>query len=143
MTDEELVNKTVRGDDRAFAEIVRRYLPSVLNHVHRYATVADTERITQDAFYTLWKSIGHFKHGRAFESWLYTVAEEIALNPLHINLTLPVHTKSLMYIRGLTFTEIADLIQKPLNTLQAWRDSTLRPLIGNYLPSGARKYILT
>lgn len=80
-SDEDLVEAVKSSDDSAFQELMRRYLPQVLNFVRQYARAPeDAEDIAQDAFFKSWKYIGRFKRGRTFRPWLFTIARNTALD---------------------------------------------------------------
>jgi RNA polymerase sigma-70 factor (ECF subfamily) len=81
MTDEQLVERYVNGDEPAFRSLVERYLAPVYNFVHRYvANEGDASDITQEAFVSVWKNIRRFDQDRQFKTWLFAIAKNAALN---------------------------------------------------------------
>jgi RNA polymerase sigma-70 factor (ECF subfamily) len=71
-----LVQRSVRGDQSAFAALYEMHVERVYRHV-RYQVVDghDAEDITQDVFIKAWKSIHKYKPtGAPFVAWLIVVA---------------------------------------------------------------------
>jgi len=82
-TDEQLAELCRKGDHGAFHELMDRYLKPIFNFVRQYSKDSeDTDDITQDAFFKVWRNIGQYKKGRAFKPWLYTIARNTALDYL-------------------------------------------------------------
>jgi RNA polymerase sigma-70 factor (ECF subfamily) len=82
-TDNQLVAITLRGDNRAYEMLVRRYQKLVYNVVyqlvqnHEYA--AD---ITQDTFIKTFRALASFRQDAAFKPWLLRIASNTGLNKL-------------------------------------------------------------
>ncbi len=74
-----LVERAQRGDRFAFEQLVER-------HQHRLFTLAartlgsrsDAEDAVQDAFLRAWRSIGSFRGGSLFSTWLYRICVNAA-----------------------------------------------------------------
>lgn len=81
VTDQQLVERARRGDDEAWAELVRRH------HVTVYRTafaallsVADAEEAAQDAWMAAWQRLDGFRGDASFKTWLTAVAWRKALD---------------------------------------------------------------
>ena len=78
--DEELLERTSRGDHQAYAELVRRYSPIA----HRTATLivgpADAEDAVQEAFVRAFYALARFRPGSPFKPWLLAIVANSARN---------------------------------------------------------------
>ncbi|MDE2041381.1 MAG: RNA polymerase sigma factor [Patescibacteria group bacterium] len=82
-TDEELVERSKHKDERAFEELMRRYMRQIFNFSRQYARAQeDAEDIAQETFFKVWKYLGKYTAGRQFRPWLYTIARNTALDHL-------------------------------------------------------------
>ena len=80
-TDEDLAAACKKHDGSAFQELMNRYIKQIFNFSRQYGrTPEDTEDITQDTFFKVWKYIGRYAKGRKFRPWLYTIARNTALD---------------------------------------------------------------
>ena len=76
----ELVAEAARGGREAFAELVRRHERRVHAVVLRLAgDAADADDLAQEVFMTAWRSIGGFRGGSGFYTWLYRIAVNASL----------------------------------------------------------------
>ena len=80
-TDEQLVERSRRGDRAAFEELVRRtgrlvYARMVMCCPDRHRA----EDLAQEVFLTAWRSIGQVTRGQGFRTWLMTVASSVAVD---------------------------------------------------------------
>jgi RNA polymerase sigma-70 factor (ECF subfamily) len=168
-TDEQLAELCNEHDNLAFQELMQRYLKQIFNFSRQYSkTVEDSEDITQDTFFKVWRYIGKYKKGKTFKPWIYTIARNTALDhikkkkaysfseledsdsdfsfvdtledtePLppenYENVALskqllekmehihPDHRIIIMlhYKEEMTFEEIAQVVNKPMNTVKSW-----------------------
>ena len=79
-TDEELAKLSLK-DDKAFAELVSRYLKRIYNFVYRYVQNRnDAEDIAQGVFIKAWKNIKKFNPDRKFKVWLFVIAKNTAFD---------------------------------------------------------------
>jgi RNA polymerase sigma-70 factor (ECF subfamily) len=77
--DDALVASAQKGDQAAFAEIVRRYQRSV--HRVAWALVrndADADDLAQEAFVRAWGAIGRFQTGAPLYPWLARITTNLA-----------------------------------------------------------------
>lgn len=78
-----LIEAHLRGDPRAFGEIVVRYQVRLLNFVYRM--IGDRERaedLVQEAFLRVYRHLDRFDRSRKFSTWIYTIASNLAKNEL-------------------------------------------------------------
>lgn len=79
--DRELISRAAGGDQRAFAELVRR-------HQRRATTVAygivrnaeDAREVAQDAFVRVWKHLQDFAGQASFSTWLYRIVYNLSID---------------------------------------------------------------
>jgi RNA polymerase sigma-70 factor (ECF subfamily) len=80
-SDESLASSAAGGDERACAQLVRRYLRRALAVATEYCHArADAEDIVQDAFGRMVDSLHTFDDARAFGPWFYTIVRNTARN---------------------------------------------------------------
>ena len=78
-----LIEAHLRGDPRAFDQIVTRYQVRLLNFVFRM--IGDRERaedLVQEAFLRVYRHLDRFDRSRKFSTWVYTIASNLAKNEL-------------------------------------------------------------
>ncbi|RKU15584.1 hypothetical protein C6501_06730 [Candidatus Poribacteria bacterium] len=72
--DAELIQRTLEGDQHAFAQLVEKYQEQV--HTLAWQKIGDyhiAQEITQDVFITAYQKFATFTHYRQFAGWLYVV----------------------------------------------------------------------
>jgi RNA polymerase sigma-70 factor (ECF subfamily) len=82
-SDEELFARTRRGDEPAFATLVRRYERELYGYLRRYlgdANLADD--VFQNTFLQLYLKRDQYEPGRPVRPWLYTIATHQAIDAL-------------------------------------------------------------
>lgn len=65
----------MKGDDRAYKKLMRKYHPAIFNFLFRM--VRDREQVedlTQEAFIKAFNSLKNFNEEFAFSTWLYKIA---------------------------------------------------------------------
>jgi len=88
-----LIAAHLRGDPRAFGQIVARYQVRLLNFVYRM--IGDRERaedLVQEAFLRVYRHLDRFDPSRKFSTWIYTIASNLAKNELRNRNRSPVIT---------------------------------------------------
>jgi RNA polymerase sigma-70 factor (ECF subfamily) len=79
----ELVNSSLAGDDLAFAEIVRRFSPRVFRFAGRFfRQPAQVEEIAQDVFLKAFTQLSKFEGRGSLEGWLTRITVNTCLNTL-------------------------------------------------------------
>ena len=75
-----LVDEARRGGREAFAELVRLHERRVFGVALRMAgNPADADDLAQEVFLTAWRSIGSFRSGSSFYTWLYRITVNTSL----------------------------------------------------------------
>lgn len=75
-----LVERARRGDDDAFADLVRRHEEAVRALCHRVlGSAEDAEDAAQDAFVKAWSALARFDTARPFRPWVLRIASNCAL----------------------------------------------------------------
>jgi RNA polymerase sigma-70 factor (ECF subfamily) len=77
-SDEELLDRFVRGEATAFGEILERYR----DKVYQFAcwtldSRSEAEDATQEVFFQLFRSARSFRHRSKFRTWLYSLARNV------------------------------------------------------------------
>ncbi len=73
-SDQQLVEKTLAGDEHAFRRLVERNQSFVYRLAYRFVgTVDDAEDITQDSFVRLWKNLHRYRPEIRLTTWLYKI----------------------------------------------------------------------
>ena len=83
LSDADVVQASLDGDDRAFGELVRRYDQRLLNFVYR--TIGDRERsedLIQETFVRVYRHLHRFEQSKKFSTWIYTISSNLAKNEL-------------------------------------------------------------
>ena len=81
--EKELVYKAQNGDRNAFSELVRTHSQGVLNVVYRMCGNGDlAEDAAQEAFIQAWLRLSSYKEKASFQSWLYRIAINTAIDML-------------------------------------------------------------
>ena len=76
-----LVARAQRGDERAFAELVRRYRKRILALcLHLTGNEYDAEDVTQEVFLSAYRSLPSFEGRSHFFTWVYRMAVNKSLN---------------------------------------------------------------
>lgn len=79
--DDVLVRATLRGDERAFAHLVQRYLRKAMAVALEYTgTREDAEDVVQDTFRRVVANLQRFDPARPFEPWCFTILRNTARN---------------------------------------------------------------
>jgi RNA polymerase sigma-70 factor, ECF subfamily len=83
LTDEDLVHRTLAGDDDAFAVLVRRHRRAALARALAIlGDPADADDIAQEAFVHAYEQLATCRQPDRFAAWLLTIVHRRALNGL-------------------------------------------------------------
>lgn len=86
LTDKELIELALADDQGAFSMLLFRYEKPLKAHVMNYVKVeADAEDICQRSFEKAFREIGSYNRRFAFSTWLYTIAQNEAIDHLRRN----------------------------------------------------------
>lgn len=83
LTDKELIESTLNGNDYSFSQLVNRYQDLIYTlsvRITKNEQIA--EEVAQDAFIRAYKSLKSFEHKSKFSTWLYKIAYNLSLNAL-------------------------------------------------------------
>jgi len=81
--DQQLVERTQRGDKRAFELLVGKYQRKLGRLISRFIRdPAEVEDVTQDAFIKAYRALPSFRGESAFYTWLYRIGINTAKNHL-------------------------------------------------------------
>ncbi|HVG42112.1 MAG TPA: sigma-70 family RNA polymerase sigma factor [Chitinophagaceae bacterium] len=74
ITDTDIISLVLKGDQQAYAMLVKRYQNFVFTVVLRYLkNREDAEEVAQDIFVKAYRSLADFKGTAKFSTWLYTI----------------------------------------------------------------------
>jgi RNA polymerase sigma-70 factor (ECF subfamily) len=75
------VRRVLRGDDRAFAVLVRRYERGLFNLAYRMVRDREQARdLTQEIFIRVHRSLGKYDPVYPFTSWIYRVGSNLCID---------------------------------------------------------------
>ena len=83
LDDAGVVAEFLKGEERAFEELVDRYQSRLIGFVYR--TVGDRERaedLVQEVFIRVYRHLHRFDTTKKFSTWVYTIASNLAKNEL-------------------------------------------------------------
>ncbi len=79
-TDQEIIHDILRGDERAFTELLDRYERSVYNFIRRQVrSTQDAQDLAQETFIKVFRFLHSYRTEKKFITWVFT----IATNTLH------------------------------------------------------------
>ncbi|MGQ7247025.1 RNA polymerase sigma factor RpoE [Halomonas sp. V046] len=82
-TDQQLVERAQKGDNRAFDLLVKKYQHKILGLIGRYINDhAEVQDVAQEAFIKAYRALGKFRAESAFYTWMYRIAINTAKNHL-------------------------------------------------------------
>jgi len=116
----ELLRKAQRGDERAFAEILRMYETPIFNYVYRLTGDRSlAEDLTQEVFVRVFQALPRFSLRCKFTTWLFQVTKNRVLDELRARERRP-HT--VVSIEDAPRLEVVDAPVERLETIEAvWR----------------------
>jgi RNA polymerase sigma-70 factor (ECF subfamily) len=80
-TDAQLIDAYIEGDEKAFEELVARYLKIIYGFVYRLTrNESETEDISQETFVKVWKNISKYNSGQSFKTWIFSIARNTAID---------------------------------------------------------------
>lgn len=79
-SDEELIQKVLRGEAQAFGGLVLRHQVRLFNSIlHHSGSREEAEDVLQEAFFQAYGKLGSFRGQSAFFTWLYRIAFNLAI----------------------------------------------------------------
>jgi RNA polymerase sigma-70 factor (ECF subfamily) len=80
LSDIELIQQTLAGNQSAYADLVKRHQRFVFTLAMRFAKGReDAEEIAQDCFVKAYRSLGSFQGQSKFSTWLYSIVYTTAM----------------------------------------------------------------
>ena len=80
-SDEEIINRILKGDQSVFALLVERYQNYVFTLILRFTdNREDAEELAQDVFVKAYRSLADFRGESKFSTWLFTIARTTCLS---------------------------------------------------------------
>ena len=80
LSDIQLIEQTLAGDQSAFTELVKRHQRFVFTLAMRFAKGReDAEEIAQDCFIKAYRSLASFQGQSKFSTWLYSIVYTTAM----------------------------------------------------------------
>jgi RNA polymerase sigma-70 factor (ECF subfamily) len=118
--DPEVLRRAQRGDERAFAQILRAYETTIFNYVYRIVgDRALAEDLTQEVFVRVFQALPRFSLRCKFTTWLFQVTKNRVLDELRARERRP---QTVLAIEEAPRLEIVDPPVERLETIEAvWR----------------------
>lgn len=83
LSDAELVQHTLAGDQDAFTTLVERYKDAVQNLAYRMlSNITEAEDVTQEVFVRAYTQLATYKPAHKFSTWLLSIASHLAIDQL-------------------------------------------------------------
>jgi len=83
LSDIDLIEQTLAGDQSAYADLVKRHQRFVFTLAMRFAkSREDAEEIAQDCFIKAYRSLSSFQKQSKFSTWLYSIVYTTAMTTL-------------------------------------------------------------
>ena len=80
-TDAQLIQRTLSGDETAFASLVRKYEKKVHALVYRkIGDFQDAQELTQDTFLRAFENLSTLRDFDLFAGWLYVIASRVCVS---------------------------------------------------------------
>ena len=149
LTDQQLVELALKGDQRAYGELVRRYEAKVFRE--NFQLVGDwdvADSATQETFARAFRALEGYESKRRFSAWLLRIAKNVALSRLEKRklAMLPIEgslladtDKAVKY----TALQISDRGESPLQGVMSQeRDDQLRRAIARLRPAHREALLL-
>lgn len=90
LTDNQLVQKAVRGDDDSLRTLFGRHMVAVHRFLERFLnSPADADDVTQETFIRVWKNLKRFDPEKPFRTWAFGIARNAAIDHLRKRKSVP------------------------------------------------------
>jgi len=82
-SDDDVIRSVKNGNSANYEVIINRYKSRIVNFVYRMIGDYDeSQNISQEVFFQIYRKIGRYKENNTFQSFIYTIARNITLNYL-------------------------------------------------------------
>ena len=79
--DEELIKDYLKGNERAFEILIKRYLKPIFNFVFSLTQDKEiTEDLVQEIFVKTWKNLKKYNPQYSFKTWIFTIAKNTIID---------------------------------------------------------------
>lgn len=102
--DSELVRESLQGKEKAFGELVDRYRARIFSFILRMVkNHEEANDVAQEVFVKLYRSLDTYDPSRNFSSWLFKIAQNMAIDHLRkqrtdiVSLDEPMETETSEY----------------------------------------------
>lgn len=131
-SDSALVNRTLRGDIRAFEGLVERHQDVVFRVAARIVGPEEAADVSQDAFLRAFHRLSSFKGDAPFRSWLLQITHNASINAASRKRPQPVDSEQ---VTG-EHTDASDSERRPVESLERReREHRLQLKLGALRPS--------
>jgi len=81
LSDSQLIDNYLAGDEKSLEFLVGRYLKSIYNLSRRLTGDENSaDDITQDVFIKVWKNIKKYDNSKSFKAWIFRIAKNTAID---------------------------------------------------------------
>ena len=81
LSDDELVEQILLGNENAAEELIKRYYTSILRYCRWHCSnLEKAEDLTQETFLKLFKNLFRYKGKKKFKAYLYTIANHLCVD---------------------------------------------------------------
>jgi RNA polymerase sigma-70 factor (ECF subfamily) len=81
LSDAEVVEAVLKGDQELYGELVQRYQGRLVNYLYRLLrSVQEAEDLAQEVFFKLYQALDRYDPKYKFSTWLFRVAQNAAID---------------------------------------------------------------
>ena len=103
LSDAELVELVLAGDQDAFSVLVERYKDAVQNLAYRMlSNVTEAEDVTQEVFVRAYTQLATYKPAHKFSTWLLSIASHLAIDQLRRRRFLALPLEDVPFLEWIT-----------------------------------------
>src|SRR3989475_2354998 len=103
LSDAELVELVLAGEQDAFAVLVERYKDAVQNLAYRMlSNVTEAEDVTQEVFVRAYTQLATYKPAHKFSTWLLSIASHLAIDQLRRRRFLALPLEDVPFLEWIT-----------------------------------------
>ena len=89
-SDEELISKYLKGDEKALVILIERYLRPIYSFTCRLVgDRREAEDVTQEVFIKVWRNLNKFKPEYKFKTWVFNIAKNASFDFLRKKKSIP------------------------------------------------------